>query len=53
MRRCRFHVIMPTVPGISAGISKLFQRFVTTSLAGLSVGLSIWRSIKCGTIDTP
>ena len=51
MRRCRFHVIMPNVPGTSAGISKLSQPFETMKLAELSVGLAIWRSIECWVID--
>jgi hypothetical protein len=51
MRRCRSHVIMPNVPDISAGISKLSQLFETMKLAVLSVGLSTWRSIACWVID--
>ena len=39
MHRCRFHVIMPNVPGTSAGFSKLSQPFETMRLAELSVGL--------------
>jgi hypothetical protein len=52
MRRCRFHVIMPNVPGLSADISKLSQPFETMKRADLSIGLSIWRSIECWVIDT-
>jgi hypothetical protein len=51
MRRCRFRVIMPNVPGTSAGFSKLSQPFVRMKLAGLRIGLSIWRSIECWVID--
>jgi hypothetical protein len=52
MRRCRFHVIMPTVPGTSADFSKLSQLFERMKLADLSIGLSIWRSTECWVIDT-
>jgi hypothetical protein len=51
MRRCRFHVIMPNVPGTSADFSKLSQPFERMKLADLSIGLSIWRSIECWVID--
>ena len=52
MRRCRFHVIMPKVPGTSAGFSKLSRPFEMMRLAELSIGLSIWRSIEGWVIDT-
>jgi hypothetical protein len=42
MRRCRFHVIMPNVPGTSASFSKLSQPLERMKLAELSIGLSIW-----------
>jgi hypothetical protein len=51
MRRCRFLVIMPNVPGTSAGFSKLSQPFERMKLSDLSIGLSIWRSIECWVID--
>ena len=52
MHRCRFHVIMPNVPGTSAGFSKPSQPFESMKPADLSIGLSIWRSIECWAIDT-
>ena len=53
MHRCRFLVIMPKLPGTSAGISKLSQPFETMKRADLGIGLSIWRSIECfaGTLE--
>ena len=46
MRRCRFHVIMPTVTGTSADFSKLSQLFESMKLADLGIGLSIWCSTR-------
>jgi hypothetical protein len=48
MRCCRFHVIMPNVPGTSADFSKLSQPFERMKLADLSIG----RSIESG-LSTP
>ena len=62
MRRCRFHVIMPNVPGTPAGFSKLSQPFERMKLAeyraldlalGSNAGLSapaemclLWASLE-------
>ena len=52
----RYEIETAATPGPSrecrfGNSDKLFEPFVTIKLAGLSFGLSIWRSIKRGIID--